>query len=173
MTNILKKIRVIPIFAAVIVVVFISAFSVRYMAPQEDLKGKYAYKDFESAKKCRTCHPGIYEQWSQAMMSKAYTHEWDEIEYFDLAVAHAAANPALKDVVDGCNGCHTPIAYMGGALPPPRPSAKSMANESVSCEVCHLIQANQSDPPSQFQLPDRTWNDQICGSYSLYRITGS
>ena len=41
------------------------------LAPQEDLKSKYAYKDFESAKKCRSCHPGIYEQWSQAMMSQA------------------------------------------------------------------------------------------------------
>ncbi len=55
---------------------------------QEEFKGKYPYKLFERASKCRTCHPGIYEQWSQAMMSQAYTHHWDEIEYFDLAEAH-------------------------------------------------------------------------------------
>ena len=134
----------------VILLLSLSAVTFRLKNPQEDLKGKYTYKDFESSKKCKTCHPGIYEQWSQAMMSKAYTHEWDEIEYFELAVAHAAAKPELKDVVDGCNGCHTPLAYMGGELPPPRPSAKSMANESVSCEVCHLIQAIQSDPPHNY-----------------------
>lgn len=126
---------------------------------QEDLKGKYSFKDFEQAKKCRSCHPGTYEQWSQAMMSQAYTHKWDEIEYFELAVPHAAAKPELKDAVNGCNGCHTPMAYMSGQLPPPRPSEKSMANESVSCEVCHLTQAAQTDPPFNYSYlikPGRT-----------------
>jgi len=81
------------IFAALagssfLVITVLTAFN--RLIPQEDLKSKYAYKDFESAKKCRSCHPGIYEQWSQAMMSQAYTHHWDEIEYFELAVPHAA-----------------------------------------------------------------------------------
>jgi hypothetical protein len=133
-----------------ILFLLLSAFWMRMRPVQEDLKGKYNYKDFESSKKCRTCHPGFYEQWSQAMMSQAYTHEWDEIEYFNLAVAHSNAVPSLKDVVDGCNGCHTPLAFMGGTLPPPRPSEKSMANESVSCEVCHLIQDIRSDPPHNY-----------------------
>ena len=134
---------------SITLILILTAF--RMLLPQEDLKSKYAYKDFESAKKCRSCHPGIYEQWSQAMMSQAYTHHWDEIEYFDLAVPHAAAKPDLKDPVDGCNGCHTPLAFMGGKqFPPPRPSEKSMANESVSCEVCHLTQSAQTDPPFNF-----------------------
>jgi nitrate/TMAO reductase-like tetraheme cytochrome c subunit len=134
-----------------LLLIFLTAFGVRFTGPQEDLKNKYSYKDFESAKKCRSCHPGIYEQWSQAMMSQAYTHHWDEIEYFDLAVPHAKAKPELKDAVDGCNGCHTPMAYMGGKqFPPPRPSEKSMANESVSCEVCHLTQSATTDPPFNY-----------------------
>jgi len=84
-------------------------------------------------------------------MSQAYTHHWDEIEYFDLAVAHSEAKPEIKDVVDGCNGCHTPLAFMGGTtLPPPKPEEKSIANESVSCEVCHLVQSAQTDPPFNF-----------------------
>jgi hypothetical protein len=121
-----------------------------YISFQVDLKGKYAYKDFESARKCGSCHPGIYEQWKQAMMSQAYTHHWDEIEYFDLAVAHAEADPSFKEAVDGCNGCHTPLAYMAGILPPARPAENTMANESVSCEVCHLIQHSQTDPPFNY-----------------------
>ncbi|HSO77217.1 MAG TPA: multiheme c-type cytochrome [Bacteroidales bacterium] len=128
----------------------LTAFTVRMLLPQEDLKGKYAYKEFESAKKCGSCHPGIYEQWTQAMMSQAYTHHWDEIEYFDLAVPHAEVKPALKDAVDGCNGCHTPIGFMGGKFPPPRPAEKTIVNESVSCEVCHLTQSAQTDPPFNF-----------------------
>lgn len=141
-------ILVIPIVSGLIV---LTAFKLSLSKPQEDLKSKYTYNDFESAKKCRSCHPGFYEQWTQAMMSQAYTHEWDEIEYFTLAVAHAKAKPEIKDVVDGCNGCHAPMAFMGGGkFPPPRPSEKSMANESVSCEVCHLIQSSQTDPPFNF-----------------------
>lgn len=137
----------------------LTAFTLIRAIPQEDLQGKYKYKDFESALKCRSCHPGIYEQWSQAMMSQAYTHHWDEIEYFDLAVPHAEVNPSLKGPVDGCNGCHAPLAFMGGTLPPPRPEEKSMANESVSCEVCHLTQRAQADPPNTFSyyiVPGRT-----------------
>ena len=107
---------VILIIPVAVILLILTAFTISLMAPQEDLKSKYSYKDFESAKKCRSCHPGIYEQWSQAMMSQAYTHHWDEIEYFDLAVAHATAKPELKDPVDGCNGCHTPLAFMSGPV---------------------------------------------------------
>jgi hypothetical protein len=136
--------------SAILLFFTVFAFSTRVKAPAENLKGKYSAKDFETAKKCKTCHPGIYEQWSQSMMSQAFTHHWDEIEYFDLAEAHASAVPSLRDVVDGCNGCHAPLAFMSGLLPPPRPEAKSIANESVSCEVCHLIQDIQEDPPHNF-----------------------
>jgi hypothetical protein len=62
-------------------IIFLSAFNLRMRTSVEDLKSKYSYKDFETAKKCGSCHPGIYEQWTQAMMSQAYTHHWDEIEY--------------------------------------------------------------------------------------------
>jgi hypothetical protein len=144
-----KKIpSAITVVTVVLLALILTAFTVRML--QEDLKGKYAYKDFESAKKCGSCHPGIYEQWTQAMMSQAYTHHWDEIEYFDLAVPHAEVKPALKDPVDGCNGCHTPIGFMGGKFPPPRPAEKTIVNESVSCEVCHLTQSAQTDPPFNF-----------------------
>lgn len=140
----------IAILTVATLALLLTAFTVRMLLPQEDLKGKYAYKEFESAKKCGSCHPGIYEQWNQAMMSQAYTHHWDEIEYFDLAVAHAEVKPDLKDAVDGCNGCHTPIGFMGGKFPPPRPAEKTIVNESVSCEVCHLTQSAQTDPPFNF-----------------------
>jgi hypothetical protein len=140
-------ILIIPLIALLLAA---TAFTVSKISSQEDLKAKYSFKDFESAKKCRTCHPGVYEQWTQSMMSQAYTHHWDEIEYFDLAVAHAAADPKFQDAVDGCNGCHTPMAYMSGPFPPPRPSENSMANESVSCEVCHLMQSSTTDPPYNF-----------------------
>jgi len=103
------------------------------------LHGTKKYSDFQKAAYCRQCHPIIYQQWSQSMMAKAFVHEWDEIEYFDLAVAHSKKNPKFKPVADGCNGCHAPFSYMAGDTPPPRPSRKSMANEGVSCDLCHTI----------------------------------
>ncbi len=158
-----RKIRdgkIILILPFVIIIFLLAGFTVKIISVQENLKSKYSYKDFEMAKKCRSCHPGIYEQWSQAMMSQAYTHHWDEIEYFNLAVPHAEVKSELKEAVDGCNGCHTPLGFMGSKqFPPPRPAEKSMANESVSCEVCHLMQASTSDPPANFSFlikPGRT-----------------
>ena len=151
--------KILFILAVIIIPALFIAATVYRMASSEELKGKYQYKDFESAKKCRTCHTVFYEMWDQAMMSQAYTHYWDEIEYFDLAVAHSEKVPAIKDVVDGCNGCHTPLAFMNGQLPPARPSENTMANESVSCEVCHLIQGSSADPPHNFSYiiePGRT-----------------
>jgi hypothetical protein len=109
--------------------------------------GKYPYDDFDTPVYCKSCHNNFFQQWDQSMMSEAYTHHWDEIEYFDLAVAHSQNDTSMKGVHEGCNGCHAPIAFMDGDLPPPRPSEGSRANESVSCEVCHLIKDYEGDTP--------------------------
>ncbi len=111
----------------------------------QDPKGQFAYDDFDKPDYCRQCHNALYHQWERAMMSESFTHHWDEIEYFDLAVAHSEKDPSMKEAQEGCNGCHAPLAYAAGDLPPPRPSKNSRANESVSCEVCHNIKAYTGD----------------------------
>jgi len=114
----------------------------------ESKKGKYSYSDFKQAKYCGTsCHKAFKQQWDQSMMSMAYTHHWDEIEYFKLAVPHSENDPNMKGVHEGCNGCHAPLAYMAGDMPPPRPEDGSMANESVNCDVCHTIIGFEGDVP--------------------------
>ncbi len=94
--------------------------------------GAQKYDAYERPAACATCHKDIARQHEQAMMSQAYTHHWDEIEYFGLAVPHAKKDPKFKGAADGCNGCHTPFAFLAGDVPPPLPSANSRANESVS-----------------------------------------
>ena len=116
----------------------------------EDALGTRQYKDFEKPETCKSCHVDIYYQWQQAMMSQSFTHHWDEIEYFDLAVPHAEKVANLEGPVDGCNGCHTPLAYLAGDVTPPRPSENSRANESVSCDVCHTISGWKGDTPHNF-----------------------
>ena len=140
-----------PILLGTTALLLLFFFSFKLASEDDgDKKGAFKYKDFQTPEYCRQCHNQFYQQWSQAMMSQAYTHEWDEIEYFKLAVAHAEAVPELKDVVDGCNGCHTPMAYLAGDVTPPPPSEGSRANESVSCEVCHLIKGIAGDTAYNF-----------------------
>ncbi len=113
-------------------------------------KAKYAYDDFETPAYCRQCHDLFYEQWDQALMSDAYSHEWDEIEYFQLAVPHSEKDPSMLEAQEGCNGCHTPMAYLAGDVPPPDPKTNPRANESVSCDVCHTIRGYSGDTPHNF-----------------------
>ena len=105
-----------------------------------------SYDDFENPVSCGTCHVDIFMQWQQAMMSQSYTHHWDEIEYFQLAVPHAEKDPKVAGVKAGCNGCHAPNAFIAGDVPPPKPSEGSRANDGVSCDICHTITGKQGDP---------------------------
>ncbi|MCX8056494.1 MAG: NapC/NirT family cytochrome c [Ignavibacteria bacterium] len=110
--------------------------------------GDFKYDDFKTPEYCGTsCHVDIYQQWRQAMMSEAFTHEWDEIEYFDLALPHSEKDENVAEVKAGCNACHAPLAYVTGDIPPKRPKFNTRANESVSCEVCHSIVGYSGDIP--------------------------
>ncbi|MCF8227385.1 MAG: NapC/NirT family cytochrome c [Bacteroidales bacterium] len=137
------------IFILTLFVILVSSFS---LVKEIDKRfGSLKYKDFESPEYCgASCHVQFYRQWEQAMMSQAYTHHWDEIEYFELAVPHSENDPDFEGVHDGCNGCHTPMAYLAGDVPPPRPEEGSRANESVSCDVCHTITGFEGDVPFNF-----------------------
>ncbi len=117
----------------------------------EEALGTRQYDEYETPDFCGTsCHTDIYRQWQQAMMSQAYTHHWDEIEYFKLAVPHAEKDEMVAGVKAGCNGCHAPLSFLAGDVPPPHPAEGSRANESVSCEVCHVITGFEGDTPFNF-----------------------
>ncbi len=112
--------------------------------------GTRSYDDYEKPEVCKSCHLDFFRQWEQAMMSQAYTHHWDEIEYFELAIPHAEKDEVVAGVREGCNGCHAPIAFLAGDVPPPRPEENSRANESVSCDLCHTVTGFEGDIPYNF-----------------------
>ena len=114
--------------------------------------GTRKYSDFETPSTCGACHTDFYQQWLQMMMSQAYVHHWDEIEYFKLAVPHAEKDPKVAAVKAGCNGCHTPVAFLAGDVPPPKPEMNSRANEAVTCDVCHTIAGFEGDTPFNFNF---------------------
>jgi hypothetical protein len=113
--------------------------------------GTRKYEEYQKPQVCGTsCHVDFYQQWTQAMMSQCYTHHWDEIEYFRLAVPHAEKDPKVAGVKAGCNGCHAPVSFLAGDVPPPKPEAKSRANEAASCDVCHTISGFAGEIPFNF-----------------------
>ncbi len=84
--------------------------------------GSKSYDDYDTPDYCgSSCHTDFYQQWRQAMMSQSYTHHWDEIEYFKLAIPHAEKDPVVAEVKAGCNGCHAPISFLTGDVPPRAP----------------------------------------------------
>jgi Cytochrome c554 and c-prime len=125
----------------------------------DELLGVGSYDNFENPRVCGSCHVDIYQQWIQAMMSQSYTHHWDEIEYFKLAVPHARKEERVSGVKAGCNGCHAFTAFYAGDVPPPDPAENSRANEGVSCDVCHSITGFKGDVPHNYNFttnPGRT-----------------
>ncbi|WP_456433916.1 multiheme c-type cytochrome [Thermosulfuriphilus sp.] len=114
--------------------------------------GKYKYSDFKKPITCAGCHKEIYQEWQQSMMSKSYTHIWDEVEYFKLALPHSQKEPKVAGVKAGCIGCHSPLAFLTGDIPPKPVSANSRANEGVSCEVCHSITGSTEEEPFNFSF---------------------
>jgi hypothetical protein len=112
--------------------------------------GQFSYDDFESAEACADCHEDISGQWQNSMMSQAYVHQWDAIEYFRLAVPHAERKPKVAGVKDGCNGCHAPVSFLAGDTPPPEPGSGSMADEAVTCDLCHSIVGFKGKEPFNF-----------------------
>ncbi len=112
--------------------------------------GSQPYEKFQPNEDCAQCHPGIARQYEASMMNASFTHSWDEAEYFELAVPHAEKLAKVAGIKAGCNGCHAPLAFLAGDIPPRRPAEGSRANEGVSCDVCHSITGFEGDTPFNF-----------------------
>jgi hypothetical protein len=114
--------------------------------------GAYSYDDFEPNGVCGECHTDITRQYEQSLMHMSFTHPWDEIEYFELALPHALKEEKVAGVKAGCNGCHAPLAFLAGDIPPKRPHENTRANEGVSCDLCHSITGFEGDVPYNFNF---------------------
>lgn len=109
--------------------------------------GKNAYKEFKKPNYCGSCHREIYQEWQQSLMSQSFTHEWDQVEYFKLALPHSLKLEKVSGVKGGCIACHAPLAFMDGDIPPKEAQAGTRANEGVSCDVCHSITGSSEEIP--------------------------
>lgn len=112
--------------------------------------GAYSYDDFEPNAVCGECHVDLTRQYEQSLMHMSFTHHWDEIEYFELALPHSEKVEKVAEVKAGCNGCHAPLAFLAGDIPPKRPAENTRANEGVSCDLCHSIVGFEGEMPFNF-----------------------
>jgi hypothetical protein len=112
--------------------------------------GQFSYEDFSDPKQCSVCHKEIHQEWQQSLMSQSFTHPWDDVEYFKLALPHALKLEKVAGVKSGCIGCHAPLAYLAGDIPPKPPAEGTRANEGVSCDICHGITGSTEEVPFNF-----------------------
>ena len=64
-------------------------------------EGALPYERFETPDVCAECHVRFTQQHESAMMSQCFTHAWDEIEYFQLALPHTLKEPKVAGVKAG------------------------------------------------------------------------
>jgi hypothetical protein len=114
--------------------------------------GKFTYDDFKKPRQCGACHREIYQEWQQSLMAQSFTHPWDDIEYFKLALPHALKLEKVAGVKGGCVACHGPLAFLSGDIPPKPPGAGTRVNEGVSCDICHSITGSTEKDPFNFSF---------------------
>ncbi len=137
--------------AVLIVALFITLVPGQFAAEM----GRFAYDDFGDPKQCSVCHQEIHQEWQQSLMSESFTHPWDEVEYFRLALPQSQNLEKVSGVKSGCIGCHAPLALLAGDIPPKPPAEATRANESVSCDICHSITGSTEEPPFNFSYTVR------------------
>lgn len=109
---------------------------------------------------CLGCHVERYQDWSTAQMSRAYTGDFFQAQFFKYALRDSRRDEKMKDVAADCIGCHSPSAFSSGLVPPPesaRPDnywvkltpepVKSGADRGVFCDFCHSLQGFEGTQP--------------------------
>ncbi len=91
-------------------------------------------KGFPTAEYCGHCHQQSHEEWRQSAHSNSNRPPW-----YQRNVNLLAAEKGVE-YTRHCEGCHNPIALLGGALTQGAPSKHSYDEDGVTCSVCHSIQ---------------------------------
>ncbi len=119
------------------------------------------YHYFEDPKVCEGCHVDKFKRWNVSQHSKSFTGDFFQRQFYDLVLASESFAPEVKNVKEGCIGCHSPSAFLAGELVPGRTvemdnfwnkgdGNKSVADRGVFCDFCHTISGFRNNPPYNF-----------------------
>ena len=68
---------------------------------------------------CIGCHYERYADWSTSQMSRGFTGDFFQAQYFNHAVKDGERDPKMAGLAADCLGCHSPSAFLSGLVPPP------------------------------------------------------
>jgi len=95
---------------------------------------------FVSAEECGRCHSRQYGEWRQSM------HAYSAISpVFQALEVHMLESGTLEDDPDLCRSCHAPLEGLEGGDIFSETTQRTIAEEGVTCEVCHRAQPGE-DP---------------------------
>jgi hypothetical protein len=116
-----------------------------------EVQEKYAH--YDNPQVCLGCHVEKFETWKTSQMSRAFTGDFFQAQYYKLAVVDAGRDEKVKGLTGGCIGCHSPSAYLAGDYPPTPTHPKKIdsfwdqkggvklhADRGVFCDFCHTIE---------------------------------
>ncbi len=90
--------------------------------------------NFLSAEYCGHCHEASYHQWRESAHANANRAPWYKSNVHLLNVEKGIAFSRH------CEGCHNPVALLGGDLTKGAPESHSYDADGVSCSFCHAVQ---------------------------------
>ncbi|HTD96881.1 MAG TPA: tetratricopeptide repeat protein [Edaphobacter sp.] len=91
-------------------------------------------KAFPSAKYCEHCHQETHAQWRQTAHANSFRTPWYR-KNVNLLIDQKGI-----EYTRHCEGCHDPIALVGGALTKGSTIDRKFDDDGVTCSVCHSIQ---------------------------------
>jgi len=125
-----------------------------------DVEVQKKYKHYENPQVCYGCHIERFEYWESSQMSKAFTGDFFQAQYYKLAVVDADRDEDVQGLKGGCIGCHSPSAYKAGDIPPSPTDTKKIdnfwnqksgiklyADRGVFCDFCHTIEDFEDTAP--------------------------
>ena len=68
---------------------------------------------------CVGCHWERFADWSSSQMSRSYTGDFFQAQFFQYVLKDAARDPQVKDAPADCIGCHSPSAFLADVIVPP------------------------------------------------------
>ncbi|MFC2076306.1 multiheme c-type cytochrome [candidate division KSB1 bacterium] len=114
------------------------------------------YDRYDDPIVCRGCHEEKFEVWETSQMSRSFSGDFFQAQYYDVVLKDAAIDPRATGEVSGCIACHSPSAFMAGDLPPERSKNpdtawqsgggdRHLAERGVFCDFCHTIKDFKGD----------------------------
>jgi hypothetical protein len=135
----------IPIVTAAIL---IALTSMKLIRDRESQQKEYHY--FEDPLECSGCHWDRFDRWNVSQHSKGFTGDFFQAQFYDLVLPSLDFDEKVKDVHEGCIGCHSPSAFLSGDMIPPRTASpdnhwergtnnKMRADRGIFCDFCHTL----------------------------------